>query len=127
MIVTGDFNFVGFRRQLEAVRDGVFIDPGLGPDFAPGRANGSLVSARLRHSHAPRVSTWRRDASQFAPGKLDFVFFSDDVARLESSFVLDTATLPAAELQRHRLRRNDSLRVSDHLLLVADFSFRGVQ
>ena len=124
VIFAGDFNYVGLRRQVEAVRDGLFIDPSLGPDFAPGRLEGSLVSAPLRHSHVRSITTWRFNSSPFAPGKLDYVFYSSDAARLEKSYVLDTATLPAEELRRFRLRRRDSLLVSDHLVLVTDFSFR---
>jgi len=124
MIIAGDFNFVGFRRQLRAVRDGIFIDDSLGPDFSPGRELGSLATAPLRHTHAPVIYTWRSDDSPFAPGKLDFLFFTSDVARLRKSFVLDTATLPVAELKRRRLRRADSLLASDHLPLVADFVFQ---
>ncbi|MCP4657814.1 MAG: hypothetical protein GY856_20595, partial [bacterium] len=56
--------------------------------------------------------------------KLDFIFFTSDVAQLRKSFVLDTATLPAAELKRRRLRRADSSAASDHLPLVADFVFQ---
>lgn len=112
VIVTGDFNYVGFRRQVEAVQGGM------------GRGESPLVSAPLRHSHARSVVTWRRARSPFAPGKLDYVFFSNDVLRLENNYVLDTATMPAEELRRQRLRRGDSLLVSDHLALVTDFSFR---
>ncbi|MCP4659065.1 MAG: hypothetical protein GY856_26960, partial [bacterium] len=119
-IIAGDFNFVGFHRQLRAIRDGIFIDESLGPNFSPGRELGSLATASLRHTHAPVVYTWRNDDSPFAPGKLDFIFFTSDVAQLRKSFVLDTATLPAAELKRRRLRRADSSAASDHLPLVAD-------
>ena len=122
--MTGDFNMVGYRRQLEVLRDGTFIDPANGPDFAPGRAKGSLVVARLRHTHVRTHHTWRNPTSEFAPGKLDYAFFSNDVAKLKRGFVLDTASLPEVVLEAHGLERGDSRIASDHLALVMDFRIR---
>ncbi len=124
VVLAGDFNMVGFRRQLDVLRHGRFIDPANGPDFRPGRAKGSLRSAPLRHSHARRVTTWRRAASAFMPGRLDWILFSNDVAKLRKSYVLDTAELPAQLLENLGLERGDSLAASDHLALVADFKIK---
>lgn len=124
VVLTGDFNMVGYRRQFEVIRNGTFIDPSNGPNFSPGRGKGSLAVAKPRHTHARLVHTWRRNASDFVPGRLDFIFYSRDVARLKKSFVLDTAALPGAVLERNGLRADDSLVASDHLVLVADFLFR---
>ncbi len=123
VILAGDFNLVGFRRQFEALVHGRFIDPSHGENFDPGRDNGSLAVAPLRHSNRRMAFTWRRETSRFAPGRLDFIFFSDDVAKLEKSFVVDTESMPDETLAELGLERSDSLRVSDHLALVADFSF----
>ncbi len=124
VVLAGDFNMVGFRRQLDVLRHGRFIDPANGPDFRPGRGKGSLRSASLRHSHARRVTTWRRATSAFMPGKLDWILFSNDVAKLRKSYVLDTAELPAKLLEDLGLERGDSLVASDHLALVADFKIK---
>jgi hypothetical protein len=122
--ITGDLNLVGFRRQMEVLRDGAFIDPANGPDFSPGRNKGSLDAPAPRHTHRRFVHTWRNPASEFGPGRLDWLFFSKDAAKLKKAFVLDTATLPEETLEAHGLERRDSAQASDHLPLVADFRFR---
>jgi Endonuclease/Exonuclease/phosphatase family len=124
VIFTGDFNLVGFHRQLDVLLDGTFIDPANGPDFAPGRGRGSLRSAELRHTNARAVRTWRLASSDFAPGKLDYVLYSGDVARWVSGYVLDTSELPRQARVEANLRVSDSLEASDHLALVADFVSR---
>ncbi|MFQ5350149.1 MAG: endonuclease/exonuclease/phosphatase family protein, partial [Thermoanaerobaculia bacterium] len=124
VVVLGDFNFVGFRRQLRAIRRGIFIDSTLGPNFAPGRANGSLSIARARRTHANTVTTWRRNGSAFAPGRLDFVFFGRDALRQVKSYSLDTTEMDNRFRRSHNLRHGDSVRISDHLPLIADFELR---
>jgi endonuclease/exonuclease/phosphatase family metal-dependent hydrolase len=124
VVVLGDFNFVGFRRQVRAIRRGVFIDRALAPDFAPGRAKGPLAIARSRHTHANTVTTWRRNGSAFAPGRLDFIFFSDDALRQVKGFSLDTTEMAPMFRRQHNLRHGDSARISDHLPLIADFELR---
>ena len=124
MVVLGDFNFVGFRRQLRVIRRGVFIDPSLGPNFSPGRANGALKIAPARHTHANTLTTWRRNSSAFAPGRLDFIFFTGDALRHVKSFSVDTSEMLPKFRREHGLRPADSLRISDHLPVVADFELR---
>ncbi len=124
MAVLGDFNFVGFRRQLRPIRRGVFIDSSLGPSFTPGRGSGALRVTRARHTHANTVTTWRRNGSSFAPGRLDFIFFTGDALRHVKSFSLDTTEMDPAFRRAHSLRNGDSVRISDHLPLVADFEVR---
>jgi len=123
-VFAGDYNLVGFRRQLESVRDGVFTDPALGPNFAPGRAEGSLLDPPLRHSHRRMAYTWRSPESSFAPGRLDLVLFTGDALALEKGFVVDSASIPNQARRKLGLKRLDSALASDHLALVVDFSVR---
>ncbi len=123
-VFAGDYNLVGYRRQIEALRDGVFIDPANGPDFSPGREQGSLADPPLRHTHRRMAYTWRRADSSFAPGRLDLVLFTGDALELEKGFVLDTGSMPGKDLRSAGLERSDSLLASDHLALVTDFSVR---
>ncbi len=123
-IFAGDYNLVGFTRQLRAIRDGILTDPGKGPNFAPGRAEGSLRDEPLRHSHRRMAYTWRRASSRFAPGRLDLVLYTGDALARERGFVLDTKFLPGKALRQAGLNRPDSDRASDHLALVVDFSVR---
>ncbi len=125
VILCGDFNMVGYARELYAVRDGdIFDNERFGGDFAPGRAHGSLVSAPLRHTHSPQTYTWRWDPSEFGPGKLDYVLFSDDALKLKRNFTLWTPEMPAEALAAAGLEPPDSPNASDHLVLVADFEVR---
>lgn len=120
MVLAGDLNLVGFRRQFEAIRDGHLI--GSGESFAPAREAGSLGLAWGRHTHQRTVHTWRRSTSAFVPGKLDFLFFTPDVVTLEKAFVVDTETMAKRYRRRAGFRKADSLNASDHLAEVADLT-----
>ena len=78
----------------------------------------------LRHTHARSTVTWRRDTSNYTPGKLDYIIYSKDVARLKRNYVLDTAEMPDDVLEAAGLERSDSLTASDHLAMVADFKVK---
>lgn len=121
VVMAGDFNMVGFVRQLRALRDGDIIDNAqFGPDFAPARAAGPLANAPLRHTHTRATYTWRQDDASFAPGKLDYILYSGDVATLARNFALYTPDMPPEDLARYGLEASDSQQASDHLVLVAD-------
>ncbi len=124
MILLGDMNLVGFQRQFRTLRDGVFVDSSNGPDFAPGRAEGSLREAPLRHTHRRLIHTWRRAGSDFSPGKLDFALYTGDALELVQSFVPDTEGMPQEALDAAGLEAGDTLEMSDHLPLVVDFEPR---
>jgi hypothetical protein len=68
------------------------------------------------------VATWRDASSSYAPGKLDYIVYSDSVLKLESAFILATEELPPDVLARYGLRAGDTLEASDHLPVVADFT-----
>lgn len=70
------------------------------------------------HTHTNFTSTWRDDESSFAPGRLDFVIYTDSVLNMRG-FVLNTAEMLADELAAYGLQAEDTAG-SDHLPLVAD-------
>lgn len=122
-LFVGDFNMVGFRRQLETIQDGTIIDPAqFGADFAPGRAEGSLRSVRPRHSHQNEVFTWYRNMTTFSPGLLDWIFYTGDVVEVVHAFAIMTPSMTAAELAEAGLQANDTL-AADHLPLIVDMVF----
>ncbi len=124
VVMAGDFNMVGFRRQLETMRDGLIIDNGTwGPDFSPGRADGSLAEVLTRHTHTRRAFTWYSPGSAFGPGRLDWVLYSEDSADVLRQFVLFTPDMTAPDLAAAGLQAGDSL-ASDHMPIVVDFAFR---
>ncbi len=120
----GDFNMVGFVRQLITLRDGILIDNvTFGADFSPGRDLGSLANVRARHTHTADIVTWFNPGSSFAPGKLDYILFSSDAATLKRNYTLKTDEIPMIELTAAGLEAGDS-NASDHLVMIADFDFK---
>jgi len=124
VVMLGDFNMVGYVRQLKTLRDGDIIDNVTwGVDFSPGRQNGSLISVPLRHSHTRSKYTWRRDSGSYTPGKLDYILFSDDVATLKRNFALYTPEVPSGVLNTYGILSQDSVDASDHLVIITDLEF----
>jgi len=128
VVMLGDFNMVGYVRQLKTLRDGDIIDNvAWGADFSPGRQNGSLINVPLRHSHTRSKYTWRSDRSDigsYTPGKLDYILFSDDVATLKRNFTLYTPEVPMDILNAYGLLPQDSVDTSDHLVIITDLEFK---
>jgi hypothetical protein len=80
----------------------------------------------LHNTTGPADYTWRNDFSIFEPGRLDYVLYTDSVARVANSFVLNTVAMTAAELSAAGLQTYDvtiNALEYDHLPLVADFRF----
>jgi hypothetical protein len=124
VLLLGDFNLVGFVRQLVSLRDGdIFDNEVFGEDFQPDRLAGSLTVAPLRHTHSRAAYSWRNDSEHYPPGRLDFILFGSGTLQLKNNFTLYTMDIPRDVLEMKNLQRNDSL-VSDHLVLIADFEYR---
>jgi endonuclease/exonuclease/phosphatase family metal-dependent hydrolase len=120
MIILGDFNMVGIRRQLETLRDGLIIDNGTyGSDFKPGRLEGSLLNITCRYTHGRKIVTWCNTSSSFVPGKLDYMMFTSDAGTVIRDYTLDTSMLPATVLGATGLQAGDT-DASDHLPMVVD-------
>ncbi len=111
VIVAGDFNLVGSREPLEAMLRGVDVD-----------GSGLAVAEALQLDGLSNA-TWDDGAGPFPPARLDFMLFGDASLRLERAFVLDTRDLTGEWLDHHGLRAEDTERASDHLPVVADFSW----
>ncbi|MEE8447448.1 MAG: endonuclease/exonuclease/phosphatase family protein [Gemmatimonadota bacterium] len=111
VIVAGDFNLVGSREPLEAMLRGVDVD-----------GSGLAVAEALQLDGLSNA-TWDGGAGPFPPARLDFMLFGDASLRLERAFVLDTRDLTGEWLDHHGLRAEDTERASDHLPVVADFSW----
>lgn len=110
VVIAGDLNLVGSHRPLDRLTRGL----------APG--GGDLVTADLRNPGDGSNATWRAPGP-FAPGRLDWVVYSDGPLEHTGGLVLDTESLTGATLLRHGLQRTDT-RVTDHLPLVARFRVR---
>ncbi|MFG0257462.1 MAG: hypothetical protein ACF8GE_06135 [Phycisphaerales bacterium JB043] len=104
VIVVGDWNLVGSRTPLDIV---------MGAD---------QQELLLRNLIGDDVITWRNDSSSFAPGRLDLLSHTGNDLFPLHSYVFDSERLDASELSLLAMLSDDSL-ASDHLMLVADFSF----
>jgi endonuclease/exonuclease/phosphatase family metal-dependent hydrolase len=130
LLIVGDLNIVGSFAPVQTLLDGdIHDETQYGPDAPPDWDNTPLADARPRHNLTGDGDwTWRDDTSQYKPGRLDYIIYSDSVLTASQTFALDTTTMSEAELAAAGLERLDVChdqdgQVFDHLPLVADFVF----
>ena len=119
----GDFNFVGYRQQVETIRIGDIVDENeYGEDFLPDWDNTAVVDLFSRHTHKRMGYTWRSDGSSFNPGKLDYIFYSDATIDTGRHFTLNTLAMEETTLTEYGLEWDDTQEASDHLPRVFDIT-----
>ncbi len=119
----GDFNFVGYRQQVETLRIGDIADENeYGDDFPPDWDASNIVDLFSRHTHKRMGYTWRSDGSSFNPGKLDYIFYSDATIDTGKHYILNTLALDDETLAGYGLEWDDTQEASDHLPRVFDIS-----
>lgn len=119
----GDFNYVGYKQQVETIRDGDIENEGeYGIDFLPDWDSTAIVDLFSRHTHKRMGYTWRKDASSFNPGKLDYLFYSDASIDTGKHYILNTLAMGSQDLDYYDLQWDDTQEASDHLPLVFDIS-----
>jgi len=106
-VIAGDLNLVGSRPPLDLLRASLDADA----------SDLSVVLPVVLGDNT--VTTWRDGGQGFAPGRLDYLVYSDATADIANAFVLDTARLSDESLARLGLDRTDS-EASDHLPLIVD-------
>ncbi len=122
ILITGDMNFVGLDRQLRTLLTGDIEDEETyGPDFAPDWDGSDFTDLRSRLCTNPMGYTWYKEWSNYGPGRLDFVIYSDSNLSLPSHGILQTTHAPGGFLAEYGLYQSDSEEASDHLPLFADF------
>ena len=119
----GDFNFVGYRQQVETLRIGDIVDENeYGDDFPPDWDASNIVDLFSRHTHKRMGYTWRSDGSSFNPGKLDYIFYSNATIDTGKHYILNTLALDDETLAGYGLEWDDTQEASDHLPRVFDIS-----
>ena len=122
MFHVGDFNFVGYREQIETVTAGNIQDEGnYGSDFPLDWDGTAITDLFSRHTHKRMAYTWRSDGSSFNPGKLDYVLYTDSNLSIFNHFVLNTLAMPDSVLNEWELEAEDTNEASDHLPRIVDF------
>ena len=119
----GDFNFVGYRQQVETLRIGdIDNENEYGDDFLPDWDASNIIDLFSRHTHKRMGYTWRSDGSSFNPGKLDYIFYSDATIDTGKHYILNTLALDDETLAEYGLEWDDTQEASDHLPRVFDIS-----
>jgi len=122
MFHVGDFNFVGYREQIETVTAGNIQDEGnYGSDFPLDWDGTAITDLFSRQTHKRMAYTWRSDGSSFNPGKLDYVLYTDSNLSILNHFVLNTLAMPDSALNEWELEGEDTYEASDHLPRIVDF------
>ncbi|MCH8928744.1 MAG: endonuclease/exonuclease/phosphatase family protein [Candidatus Marinimicrobia bacterium] len=123
VILAGDLNLVGDKRQLETLLTGNILDNSTwGTDFNPDWDNSALADAIPVHTNLTHTFTWQNENSPFSPGRLDYIIYTDSVLKMEKTFVLRTEEMKSDTLSLYGLMLDDTRFASDHLPVVADFS-----
>jgi len=122
MFHVGDFNFVGYREQIETVTAGNIQDEGIyGSDFPLDWDGTAITDLFSRQTHKRMAYTWRSDGSSFNPGKLDYVLYTNSNLSILNHFVLNTLAMPDSVLNEWELEAEDTNEASDHLPRIVDF------
>ena len=122
MFHVGDFNFVGYREQIETVTAGDIQDEGnYGNNFPLDWDGTAITDLFSRQTHKRMAYTWRSDGSSFNPGKLDYVLYTNSNLSILNHFVLNTLAMPDSILNEWELEAEDTNEASDHLPRIVDF------
>lgn len=112
IILGGDFNLVATPLPL------VYAS---GPYPAP---HGGLIAAELYHLDGSETWTWDGRGTPFPSRIMDVLLYSPNSLELREGYVLDSADLAPAERQKWKLEPGSVRAMSNHLPLVAEFSWR---
>lgn len=126
IIITGDMNLVGFRRQLQTFITGDILNNNTnGPDFSPDWDNTRLEDAKPVTTEMPMTFTWYNSNGSFSAGRLDFIFYTGSVLKLKNAFSLWTEGMSDQQLLANGLQERDIIAASDHMPVLADFDLNG--
>jgi endonuclease/exonuclease/phosphatase family metal-dependent hydrolase len=116
IIVMGDFNFVGDSDQLFTLLNGV--------NTKPDWDNTELTNLKAFQSGSNFSYTWYDETSDYSPGKLDFIIYSDSRLEAKKAFVFNSVFLSEKYLKKYKFSRELSKKASDHLPVVVDFKIK---
>ena len=122
-IYAGDLNLVGSSIPLTTLITGDIQDTVTYGNGAPlDWDDTNLTDQNIIQSDARMAYTWRKDNTQYPPGKLDFLIHSDAVINIEKSFILQTEVMSSSRLSQYGLNEFDTSNASDHFPVVSDFT-----
>ena len=124
IVFLGDMNLVGYSQQYYTIIEGDIQDTdSYGEGGFPDWDNSELEDVICRQTDKRMAYTWRHDNSEYPPGRLDFIFYTNSVISTAKSFTLQTEIMSEERLENYNLLWNDTKEASDHFPVVADFNF----
>lgn len=127
IVIVGDMNLVGYKQQQTTLTTGDIVNTNIfGEKFIPDWDSTDLKDSKPPTTNMPATLTWYNEGSAFAPGRLDYIVFTNSVIELKNNFILFTNELPQDSLDKYNLVFDDVTRASDHLPTVVDFDFNYV-
>ncbi len=124
IVLTGDLNLVGDRRQIETLLTGDIADNTLyGPDEKPDWDGSDMALCVSRHPRSRIAHTWQNPRSSYAPSILDYILYTGSSMSVTHDMVINTADMSAAQLQQYALESDDCATASDHLPRFADLAW----
>lgn len=117
IVIAGDMNFVGTGEQLDMLLNGNRKGE---PDWDKSSFRDVLAPV----PNMPIKFTWLDTESNYSPGRLDFMIYSDSVLKVVNKFVLFTKYMNMEDLNKLGLESEDSQKSSDHYPLVIDFKIK---
>tara|TARA_Y100000590_G_scaffold460722_1_gene620722 strand:- start:235 stop:1842 length:1608 start_codon:yes stop_codon:yes gene_type:complete len=123
IVFLGDMNLVGNSQQYYTIIEGDIQDTDTyGSGGLPDWDNSELEDVICRQTDKRMAYTWRHDNSEYPPGRLDFIFYTNSVMSTTKSFTLQTEIMSDERLENYGLLWNDTKEASDHFPVVADFN-----
>lgn len=125
IIITGDMNLYGDKRQRETLLTGdISNNNTYGPDAALDWDDSDLTACLAFATGTPHAITWLNNGSSFFPGRLDYTIYTDHVLTLKNTYALYTSHLSQSDLNSLGLFSDDTVDGSDHFPVIADFEIR---
>ena len=122
IVFLGDMNLVGNSQQYYTIIEGDIQDTdSYGEGGFPDWDNSGLEDAICRQTDKRMAYTWRNENSEYPPGRLDFIFYTNSVMSTAKSFTLQTEIMSDERLENYGLLWDDTKEASDHFPVVADF------
>jgi endonuclease/exonuclease/phosphatase family metal-dependent hydrolase len=122
IVFLGDMNLVGDSQQYYTIIEGNIQNTDIyGVGGFPDWDNSELEDIVCRQTDKRMAYTWRYDNSEYPPGRLDFIFYTNSVMSTAKSFTLQTEIMSEERLENYGLLWNDTKGASDHFPIVADF------
>ncbi len=122
IVFLGDMNLVGDSQQYYTIIEGDIQDTDTyGEGGFPDWDDSELADIICRQTDKRMAYTWRNENSEYPPGRLDFIFYTNSVMSSTKSFTLQTEVMSDERLENYGLLWNDTKGASDHFPIVADF------